>query len=137
MVNRGRQGLPWGDGQQTCAPASAPPAEELALPGVAAAWTETQRAAGAAMQTRFSPMNCEANLQGAQLYCHTWTAPHTGMRLGGRFVTSYRAWDSRDTIRVRERGRIVTHDGPRPVWLSVHVIEDMRDRAIARAARSH
>jgi len=44
VVNRGRQGLHWGDNRQTCAPAPVPTAAELALPGVAPAWTETERA---------------------------------------------------------------------------------------------
>jgi hypothetical protein len=132
VVNRGRQGLPWGDGVQTCAPRGGPSAADRSQPAVQAAWTETQRAAGAAMQTVSQPLNSEATLRGAQLYCHTWTAPITGIRLEGVYVASYAAWDPRSTIRVRIHGTTVEYPGPRTVWLSVHVIERARDRAIAR-----
>ncbi len=133
VVNRGRQGLPWGDGVQTCAPRGGPSGADSGQPAVRAAWAETQRTAMAAMQTVAQPLNSEAALRGAQLYCHTWTAPITGIRLEGVFVASYAAWDPRTTIRVRIHERIVEYTGPRTVWLSVHVIERARDRAIARA----
>jgi hypothetical protein len=132
VVNRGRQGLPWGDGVQTCAPRGGPSAADRGQSAVQAAWFETQRAAAAAMQTVSQPLNSEATLRGAQLYCHTWTAPITGIRLEGTFVTSYAAWDPRTTIRVRIHEHTVEYTGPRTVWLSVHVIERSRDRAIAR-----
>jgi hypothetical protein len=136
VVNRGRQNLDWGDNHQTCAPAPSPTPTELALPNVYPKWAETKRAATAAMATASSPLDGRDTLFGAQLYVHTWTGPHTGMRLGGRFVQYYRAWDTRSTIRVRRREGIVTYTGPRAVWLSVHVDEAMRNRAMARAARS-
>ena len=117
VVNRGWQNLDWDDNRQTCAPAPSPTASDLANPNVQQQWTETQRAASAAMATWGGSMNCAGNLFGAQLYVHTWTGPHTGMRLGGRFVASYQAWDTRCSG---------------PVWLSVHVIERMRDNAIAQ-----
>jgi hypothetical protein len=132
VVNRGRQNLDWGDGRQTCAPSSGPTAADLRAPAVVAAWTETQRAANAAMHTSSLPLNSAETLNGAQLYCHTWTAPIRGMRLGGDFVAAYQAWDPRNTIRVRTRDGIREYNGPRWVWLSVHVIRNIRDRAAAR-----
>lgn len=132
VVNRGRQGLPWGDGVQTCAPRGGPSAADHGQSAVQAAWSESQRAAAAAMQTISQPLNSQATLLGAQLYCHTWTAPITGIRLEGVFVKSYAAWDPRSIIRVRIHGNMVEYTGPRTVWLSVHVIERSRDRAIAR-----
>ena len=83
VVNRGRQGLPWGDGVQTCEPRGGPSAADRGQSAVQAAWSETQRATAAAMQTVSQPLNSEATLRGAQLYCHTWTAPFTGIRLEG------------------------------------------------------
>lgn len=133
VVNRGRQNLDWGDNRQTCAPAPPTPTE-LVLPNVYPKWAETKRAAAAAMATASSPLDDSDTLCGAQLYVHTWTAPHTGMRLGGRFVVSYRAWDIRRSISVRTPRGIVTYTGPHWVWLSVHVDEAMRNRAMARAA---
>lgn len=148
IVNRGRQNLPWGDNQQTMAPGPPPTREQLEDREVAQQWMETQQAAGAAMATLSLPMDCVQNLHGAQLYVHTWTRAHTGPRLGGRFVVSYQAWDARDTRHragTEESGgdsdapgaaarRARGARGPCPIWLSVHVIESLRDQAIRREA---
>jgi hypothetical protein len=94
------------------------------------AWAETQQAAHDAMHTVDFSLYDGRTLEGAQLYCHSWSARMVGPRLGGVLVGNFEAWDPRRTIR---DGQGRTWEGPRPVWLNVHVIERRRDQFVEDA----
>jgi hypothetical protein len=129
VINRGRQGIPWGYPPNTMPPRN-PTRAALADHDNVMAWYECQRAAQFAWMAHmaYPALDSPNLLSGAQYYRHSHnasTAPWNGVP----WLKSFEAWDPRAWT----DGSGHRHQG-RPIWLKVYLDGRYLRRAIGRTS---